>query len=268
MKKALTFACATSLLLTLALNALADNSAGIFVPPEKTTSVVVSNRDVNRINCPGPIQEVFWSVEKPIAVNYEGNNAFVKFKVRIEGDRNTYVREPADIHVVCRGQVYTMILLPREGNATTVRLGDKTVQAIKETLDTWGALALEEQVQKLTLAMYRDDIPNGFTKEEIHENKSFIRTPVPAVHAAKNKEGQPINLQAVARYRVHAKGLGLIATEYSVYSQHDAYLHEKNFLHPAFGDRIVAITVDPIKVNAYRHARVFIIERSEGYGDL
>lgn len=217
--------------------------------PERTTTVTVSNRDINRVNCPGPVQDVFFSKEKPVAISTDSDNVFVKFLVRREGSRETLVKTPLDLHVVCDGQVYTLILEPADQQATTVRLGDNRMKTAKANAKQWGSIAMEEQVKKFTLAVYRDDLPQGFKKRHLPE-----ADPRQQVRAYSD-------LKIEGLYEVIAPGVGLRATEYRIVATAPMELKEKDFLLRQLG-QIVGVTVEPLRIEAGQSARLIIIDRS------
>jgi hypothetical protein len=135
------------------------------VQPERATAVIVSNRDVNRLNCPQGVQDVVWSAEKPVKVSRAGENVFVKFLVARQGERETFATTPLDVHVVCGGVVYTMILHPRDTDSVTVRLADGKRPALQAVAKEWASLAIEDRVKRMTLAVYRNQIPDTFTRK-------------------------------------------------------------------------------------------------------
>ena len=243
-------ACSILIPLLTATASFAETVAAI--PPEKTTAVVVSNRDVNRLSCSGPIQEVFWSQEKPMSVSTQGTNAFVKFLIKQTGNRIEKVSESVELHLVCADQVYTLILHPRDQDATTVRLGRGKLVSIAETAKEWGALALETKVRRLTLAVYLNELLSSFAKR-----------PIPATEPRRGLLTAD-GLSVSATHDVLARGTGLIATEYSVYNN-DAQrqLREQDFLRPEFGTEIVSITIDPLNLAPHQRARVIILSRSK-----
>ena len=61
----------------------------IVVLPETAQAVEMNNADFNRIQCPGPVQDVVFSREKGLKVNNLGNNAFIKFQYLLkDGSRS------------------------------------------------------------------------------------------------------------------------------------------------------------------------------------
>lgn len=224
------------------------------VAPERATAVFVSNRDVNRVNCPVAVDDVVWSAEKPVKVSHSGANVFVKFLVQKQGDLERTVSAPLDLHVVCGGEVYTLILHPRDQDSVTVRLGSAERKALKAVAAEWGSLPTEERVKRLTLAVYRQQLPEAFSRRRIEPNDP--RRNVPLFE----------NAQVIGQYEVTATGTGLKAVEYVVYSKEGLRLEERDFLSPLLGD-IVGLTVEPLNVEPDSFARLIVVERAHGATD-
>jgi conjugal transfer pilus assembly protein TraK len=235
-----------SLLLLFDSAVFADDTV---VLPEQSTAVVVSNRDVNRIYCSKEVEDVVWSKEKPVTVKVTGGNVFVKFMVMKQGDSETHVTGALDVHVVCAGEVYTLILHPRETDSVTVRLGDSTKKELAAVVKDWGSLALEDKVKRLTLIAYRHETPSGFSRRAIES-----ADPRANIRAYKD-------LQIQGQTEVVAPGTGLRATEYTVIAGKAMTLSERDFLLKDMGD-IVAVTVDPLYVAAQGASRIIVISRS------
>ena len=225
------------------------------VLPERATAVIVSNRDVNRLNCPQGVQDVVWSAEKPVKVSRAGENVFVKFLVARQGERETYATTPLDVHVVCGGVVYTMILHPRDTDSVTVRLADGKRPALQAVAKEWGSLAIEDRVKRMTLAVYRNQIPDTFTRKLIEpgdprRNLAIFR-----------------NAQVVGQTEVLAPGVGLKAVEYVVIAGEAMQLSERDFLVPQMGE-VVGVTIEPLTLGKDDVARLIVIERSPSNGEL
>lgn len=227
----------------------AEGATELFVEPETSTPIKVSNRDVNRVHCAGPIEDVIWSNEKPMSVSPAKNgNVFVKFLVRRQGDKEVATTMPADLHVVCNGQVYTMILYPKPSDSVTIHLGRGRADALRSVTHEWGALPLEERVKRITLAMFREETPSGFTRSPSRGTRRDV-----ALY-------QGMSVQGV--YEMRAPGLGLNATEYRVVARQATTLDERDFLLPQFGN-VVGITLDPIVLAPdARAARLIVVERA------
>ena len=230
-------------------------SAEELVLPERATAVIVSNRDVNRVNCPQGVQDVVWSAEKPVKVSRSGENVFVKFLVARQGDKEQYATAPLDVHVVCGGAVYTMILHPRDMDSVTVRLSDTRRPALQAVVKEWGSLALEDRVKRLTLAVYRNQIPETFTRKTIETGD-----PRRALAIYRNA-------QVVGQSEVLAPGVGLKAVEYIVIAGEPMQVSERDFLVPQMGE-VVAVTIEPLTLGKDDVARLIVIERATSTGDL
>jgi len=220
-----------------------------FVQPERATAVLVSNRDVNRIHCPIGVTDVIWSAEKPVKVTKTPENVFVKFLVARQGERQMLVTDPLDVHVVCGKDVYTMILHPREMDSVTVRLGGGTQAKVAAARRDLGAESVEDQIKRLTLAVYRNDIPDSYQRKSI-------------------QPGDPrrtlslfMNADVIGQSEVVAPGTGLKAVEYVVYANEPVQLQERDFLVPQLGE-VVGITVEPLNLKKDEVARLIVIERS------
>jgi conjugal transfer pilus assembly protein TraK len=233
---------------------MTEGATELFVEPETSTPLKVSNRDVNRVHCAGAIEDVIWSNEKPMSVSPAKNgNVFVKFLVRRQGEREVAATLPADLHVVCNGQVYTMILYPKPSDSVTIHLGRGRAESIQSVTDEWGALPLEERVKRITLAMFREETPSGFSRSPTRGERRDVRF----------YEG--MSVQGV--YELRAPGLGLSATEYRVVVSQATTLDERDFLLPQFGN-VVGITLDPVVLTSdARTARLIVVERATTHGD-
>ena len=219
------------------------------VPAEQTTAVIVSNRDVNRLYCTNSVEDVVWSKEKPVTIKVDGANVFVKFMVAHEGQNESHITTPLDVHVVCGGEVFTLILHPQDVDSVTVHLADPVKRDLEVVAKDWGSLAWEDKVKKLTAVAYRREVPVGFT-----------RVPIPSSDPRSNIKAYQ-DLEVLGLADLVAPGTGLRATEYTVHAAKAMTLSERDFLLPAMGE-IAAVTVDPLFVAAQGASRVIVITRS------
>jgi len=220
-----------------------------YIEPERTVTATISARDVNRIHCGVPVDDVFYSKEKPVSISPVGSDVFVKVQKKVTGLREEFVTMPIDLHIVCGGEVYTMILMPQEIDAVTLRLGNPVKSKAAAIAKEWGSLPIEEKVQKLTRMVYRDELPPTFQRSELVDERRYIRF------------WRNLRLRAVQR--VTAQGLGLAAIEYEVVALEPVTLDERDFLNTEISKSIVSVTVDPLALpEPGRKARLIIIERS------
>lgn len=245
-------------------------SEGLMILPEQSTSVAVSDRDINRIHCAGGLADVLWSQEKPVSVTTDANNVFLKFLAKRVGERETRATAPVDLHVFCAGEVYTLILTPHPMDSVTLRLGNPVKQAALAIHEQWGALPLEEKVKRLTLAVYREELPSSFQKQIMDVDARAQRLIGLESAELTRSSGVPIwtNVFVRAISKVQAPGIGLSATEYEVQPrQFPLTFSERDFLNAYFGNDIVGITVHPLTVTEeQRTARLIVIERSINHG--
>jgi conjugal transfer pilus assembly protein TraK len=234
---------------SLLLPASAAMAQETSVAAEQTTAVIVSNRDVNRLYCVGTVEDVVWSKEKPVTVKVSGNNVFVKFLVAHEGTSESHITSPLDVHVVCGGEVFTLILHPQDVDSVTVHLSDPVKKDLEAVAKDWGSLAWEDKVKKLTVVAYRHEVPVGFSRAPIASGD-----PRSNIHAYQD-------LEITGESDLIAPGTGLRATEYTVRAVKAMTLSERDFLLPAMGE-IAAVTVDPLYVAAQGASRVIVITRS------
>jgi conjugal transfer pilus assembly protein TraK len=224
------------------------------VLPEVATAVIVSNRDVNRVHCPRGVQDVIWSAEKPVRVTKAEDNVYVKFMVARQGEQEQRVTTPLDVHVICGGATYTLILHPRDMDSVTVRLGSGARGKLSAVAKEWGAIPMEDRVKRLTLAVYRNELPESFARK--------------AIQSGDPRRSMPLfeNAQVVGQYEISAPGTGLRAVEYVVYAAEPVQLSERDFLIPELGN-IVGITLERLNVEKDSFSRLIVIERSGTEGD-
>jgi hypothetical protein len=221
----------------------------VVVTNEEPANVVVSSRDVNRVHCDAPVQDVIWSKEQPVEVNPRGRDVFVKFLVRRTGEVERRADAPVDLHVVCAERIYTLILQPREIDTVTVQLGDPQVRAAKDALATWSGLPLETQIRKLTLAGYRGEIiPGAQSTDGITLPQRWSSA---TVHDAT---------------RTQLPGVGLSVVAFDLTSRVERTLDERDFIDAAFMPGVLGVTVEPRRLPPGGTARVILVARSVGDG--
>lgn len=237
-----------------AMSTAPNQPADVLVQPDQTATIAVSNKFVNRIYCPDGVGDVFHSTEKPMEVtSADGGHVFVKFLVMRDPMtmKDQLVSDPADLHVVCGGKVYTMILQPRPMDSQTIRLGNPQLDAFMATAKEWGALPLEEKIKRLTLTVYQEQSPPGFQRRRVSDD-----------HRRFARMFDDVIVQGV--WEVLAPGTGLKATEYSIVITRPMTIDARAFLRPEFG-QVVGITVDPpVLDETTRRARLIVVERSIG----
>jgi len=247
-----------SLLMGAALSALCmqvpAHAQTITALPGQTSTIRLSNRDINHLICVGgEIEDVKFSAEKAIAVEKSGSDAWVKFLVKEVDDAGavtrSYVTQSSEFFVSCNGAVYPLYAEPSDIPAQTVTLVPGQAQRARANEDLLGPLVQEERAVSITLALLQDRVPASFTPVAPHTNPITL----PTLPAARITE----------RTRIEVEGSGLSASEYQVTVPADTEIDERSFLDRLFGTRIFAVTADRLALRAGEAARIIIVRRGE-----
>lgn len=227
-------------------------AATIVALPDQTSTIRLSNRDVNHIICVGgEIEDVKFSAEKGLAVERGGADAWIKFLVREVEDMGvatrSYVTTPSEFFVSCNGAIYPLYAEPSDIPAQTVTLAPGVAQRSRANQDLLGPLVEEERAVSITLSLLQDRVPASFA--EVAPRTGSIR--LVAYPAASVRE----------RRRVEIEGSGLSASEYLVSVAAATRLDERGFLDRALGANIFAVTLDRLALRANDTARLIVIRR-------
>ena len=105
--------------LVLSGSAVADTG----IPPEVPTMVDFSSKEINRIICSSPINDLIFSKEKGLTGHFTGNSAYIKFIIEEVNGKRIYATEPSEVYVVCDGSTYSIVANPSSNKpSATVRL--------------------------------------------------------------------------------------------------------------------------------------------------
>lgn len=223
--------------------------------PDQTSTIRLSNRDVNHVVClGGEIEDVKFSAEKAIAVEKAGSDAWIKFLVKEIDDAGQvtrlYVTQPSEFFVSCNGAIYALYAEPSQIPAQTVTLSPGKAQRARANDDLLGPLVEEERAVSITLAMLQDRIPASFSSVAPRAGAVALA----ALPGARITESR----------RVEIEGAGLSASEYRVEVAADTTLDERAFLNRIFGARIFAVSADHLALKAGEPARVIVVRREAG----
>ena len=225
--------------------------AEVSVRPEVIATLEMSNRDVNRIVCTaGVINDAFFSEEKGITVQNDGANSFVKFLIKRDGiNPDLYASQRAEFYVVCAGQVYTLMVTPKNIIGQTIRLLPGEGNRIEQNLALFGPQVEEDRAVSLTLSVLKDQIPDSLGRREIaFQDLEWIEAVIADASVARRRE-------------VRVEGIGLKLTEYWLRPSKAMQFDEGMLLRPWFGDSIFAITLESLQGRAGRITRAFVVER-------
>ncbi|MEW6626660.1 MULTISPECIES: type-F conjugative transfer system secretin TraK [Sphingobium] len=223
--------------------------------PDQTSTIRLSNRDVNHLICQaGEIEDVKFSAEKGLAVEKGGGDAWVKFLVRESDDggqiTRSYVTTPSEFFVTCNGAIYPLYAEPSEIPAQTITLVPGARQRARANEDLLAPLAEEDRAVSITLSLLQDRVPASFT-EVATASRQITLPAAPALHITEHR-------------RVTIEGAGLNASEYRVEATSDIGVDERLFLDAALGARIFSATLDRLSLRAGETARLIILRRGDG----
>ncbi|TKB12272.1 type-F conjugative transfer system secretin TraK [Desulforhopalus sp. IMCC35007] len=226
-----------------------DNPTSVnFITPEMPTSVQLSNRDINRIVCSGPMSDLIFSEEKGLTGHFSGNNAFIKFKAEEVGGGLTYAETPSELFIVCNGAVYTLIVEPREISSVTLQLAAPAKDVLKKNIDQYKNMPLEKQVLQIIREGYEGGYPSSYRVSNAH-------TLVPLC------DDLSVNLMQT----VDVEGVGLRLKQFKVASTRNETLElqEKTFLSLGISESILAVAIEDQVLNTGEATRVFVVEKRE-----
>jgi len=238
--------------LGLALAPLPATAQTVVALPNQTSTIRLSNRDINHLVCMGgEIEDVKFSAEKGIAVERAGSDAWIKFLMKEIDDAGavtrSFVTVPSEFFITCNGAVYPLYAEPSDIPAQTVMLQPGAPQRARANEELLGPLVEEERAVSITLSMLQDRIPASFTSVAPRSGPIRLAT----LSDATLEE----------RRRIEIDGSGLSASEYLVSAGSDASFDERSFLNGTLGANIFAVTLDRGNIAAGETARLIIVRR-------
>lgn len=241
--------CASLMVMGFAFPAHAQRITAL---PDQTSTIRLSNHDINHVICQGgDVEDVKFSSEKAISVERGGSDAWIKFLVKeVSSDgepTRTFVTTPSEFFVACNGAVYPLYAEPSDIPAQTVVLVPGASQRARANEALLGPLVEEERAVSITMALLQDRVPASFTEVAV-ATQDFV---LPSLASAQLHE----------RRRIAVDGAGLSASEYLVHVDTDAKLDERQFLLSRLGANIFAITLDRSDLRKGDTARLVIVRR-------
>lgn len=218
------------------------------IPAEAPTAVELSNTDINRIVCPGPLNDLIFSKEKGMTGHFAGKNAFVKFKIEDNGTDYVYAHTPSELFVVCNNTVYTLIVTPVDIPSVTLRLASLSSDTFKKNISHYKNLPLEKRALQIINEAYNETYPSSY---QIAETDKQITL----------SADLSIRLTQI----VDVEGVGLRLKKYIVksLSKKTIGLDEKIFLSPSISNSILAVAVEHHNLQTGESSRVFVVDQKE-----
>ena len=226
-----------------------DNPTTVkFISPERPSIVQLSNRDINRIVCSGPMSDLIYSEEKGITGHFSGNSAYIKFKAEELDGQLTYAETPSELFIVCNGAVYTLIAEPHATSSVTLHLAAPAKDVFKQNIDHYKNMPLEKQVLQIIKEGYEGGYPSSY-------KVSNADTLIPLCG----------DLSVNLMQTVDVEGIGLRLKQFKVASTKDETmeLKEKTFLSLFISEAILAVAIEDQVLNTGEATRVFVVEKRE-----
>ena len=222
--------------------------ADTVIPAEIPTAVELSNVDINRIVCSGPMTDLIFSQEKGMTGHFSGNNAFIKFKIEDMGGEYIYADEQSELFVVCNNTVYTLIVTPTGIPSVTIRLASPKGDSFKKNIAHYKNLPLEKQALQIIREAYEGTYPSSYQVSE----PTKIETLSP-------------DLEVTLTQVVDVDGVGLRLKKYAVKSlvQDMVTLDEKLFLTSSVSQSILAVAIEDHNLHTGQATRVFVVDQKE-----
>ena len=229
------------LLLTTAVSQAAE------ILPEVPTEISVSNHDINRLVCPGQMNDLIFSQEKGMIGHFSGNSAFIKFKVENTGNKYLHASEASELFVVCDNIVYSLIVIPKDIPSVTKRLASPKGKSFKKNIDHYKNLPLEKQALQVIREAYNETYPTSYrvagSIKKIPLSPKFTTTLVQIADV---------------------DGVGLTLKKFQVVSNGEKInLKEQDFLSSKVSPSILAIAVEDHVLESGSSTRVFVVEKKE-----
>lgn len=226
-----------------------DNPTTVkFISPDMPSIVQLSNRDINRIVCSGPMSDLIYSEEKGVTGHFSGNSAFIKFKAEELDGQLTYAETPSELFIVCNGAVYTLIAEPHPTSSVTLHLAAPAKDVLKKNIDHYKNMPLEKQVLQIIKEGYEGGYPSSY-------KVSNADTLIPLCG----------DLSVNLIQTVDVEGIGLRLKQFKVASTKDETmeLKEKTFLSLFISEAILAVAIEDQVLNTGEATRVFVVEKRE-----
>ncbi len=225
----------------------------VVVLSDVAQSVEMNNADFNRITCPGTIKDIVYSKEKGIIVKFSDNNAFIKFKYLVKDGKPVYAKNSVELDIVCDGDVYTIIALPRTlATSPKIRLSSGKKIRIGQNASVFSGMPLVKKCAHFVKLAYKDAIPSSFDIVRPNRPLDLFK-----------------GLRLVLRTQAVAEGEGLQLKEYdatNVTTQDTLNFTEKDFLIPEIASDPLWISFGPPKyaLKPGDSVRIFVVERRGG----
>jgi conjugal transfer pilus assembly protein TraK len=194
------------------------------------------------------MNDLIFSQEKGLTGHFSGTNAFIKFRIKEQGDEHIYADTPSELFVVCSGAVYTLLVSPRDIPSVTLRLASPQGDTFKENIAHYRNLPLEKQALQIIREAYNGTYPSSYRVSA--QNKQLTFSPDLAIQLLQN---------------VEVDGVGLRLKKYQAKSQKQeaVTVDESLFLSPLVSSSILAVAVEDHTIPVSGTTMVYVVEKKE-----
>jgi conjugal transfer pilus assembly protein TraK len=224
--------------------------ADTVIHAEIPTAVQLSNRDINRIVCPGQMNDLIFSQEKGMTGHFSGGNGFVKFKIEKIGDEIIYADSQSELFVICNKAVYTLLVTPADISSVTLSLASPKGNSFKENIAHYKNLPLEKQALQLIREAYQDSYPASY---RVSESKTKKIIPLSA----------DMEVQLLKEVAVDGVGLRLKQFQIKSLAAEQIRIDEEMFLASAISGSILAVGIEKHILEPLQATRLFVVDQKE-----
>lgn len=218
------------------------------VAPDVRTAVKVSNHDINRFVCPGPMQDMIYSKEKRLTGRFSKSSAFIKFTIKKIGNKLEYATRESELYLVCDGNVYNIIAQPSNVASRTIRLIPSAGDSYKKNIALFKNMPLEKQALNIIREAYKETYPSSYKVSPAQQNVAI----------------KP-DLDVKLTQYVDVEGVGLRLKKYEIKSiaRVNIAVTETDFLRSTISDSLLAVAVENHTLRPHETTRVFVVEKRE-----
>jgi hypothetical protein len=235
-------------MLLLSSVCLSAHATSTVVLPETTKSIKLSSENPNRIHCTdGNVNDMAFPDDYPLTARAKNQNLYISYKKLLQPDGEVEtVSDSHTLHVVCDGQVYTMVVNPIKGQGRTIRLGDPTAKQLKNNAQIMREKSEDEIISDLIYAAYHNDLPPNYTVSPSNKKMSSV------IAGITFDEVRKISLN----------GLGLSLKEYVVTGAPGSLVPHQMIIEQGkhFSKTLRGVSIKPERLPANGKARLFILE--------
>lgn len=223
------------------------------VKPGALQPVTISQSDVNLVQCQaGAITDRTYSTEKPLIYEpgkgTDGKISYIKLQQQeVDGEVRYYTKE-LELYVTCGGEVYSLMLVPKDVRTQHLILSPGRSEAMNRNLAMFGELDLEEAaVTLIDKVQFEADLPASFSVSDALPGETNWKTVSPYVRARLIRSVKP-------------DGVGLVVHEYVMFTEaSEATLSEFDFVK--LHDNTFAVRLSGTVLQNRQPGRAYVVER-------